>query len=440
MVVMLLCEAVRLKLEISATAPKRQWAVPCGSELLGRVVDPRRPLDGEPLNFDDMEHFPIESPAPRIIDRDKVNRPLYTGITAIDAMVPIGRGQRELIVGDRQTGKTTIAIDTIIHQKDQNVKCIYVAIGQKLSTVKSIIELLKREGAMVYTTVVVAGASDAAGQQYIAPYAGCAMAEYFMRQGDDVLIVYDDLTRHAQAYRAISLLLRRPPGREAFPGDIFYIHSRLLERAAQMNEKLGGGSLTAIPIVETQAGDISAYVPTNVISITDGQIYLETSLFFAGQRPAINVGLSVSRVGGDAQTRAMRKTAGPLRVTLAQFREKQSFAQFGSDVDEETQQQLERGQRLNQILRQDPQESRDSTASLILLTLSNLQAFKEIPVEDMRDFCRSLLKYFYQSQPGLWLEISQVDVLTDEIKQRLTDGVATFKLTWKRSEQSGTTR
>ena len=319
--------------------------VPVGKELLGRVVDPLgNAIDGlGPIVTE--KHWPIEYPAASIIDRQPVDQPLQTGITAIDAMTPIGRGQRELIIGDRQTGKTALAIDTILNQNGKNVSCIYVAIGQKMSTIASVVAILESKGAMDYTTVVVASASSTASLQYIAPYAGCAMAEALMYQNHaDVLIIYDDLTKHAQAYRAISLLLRRPPGREAFPGDIFYVHARLLERSARLCQRLGGGSMTALPIVETQSGDISAYIPTNVISITDGQIYLESELFFSGQRPAINVGLSVSRVGGAAQTKAMKKVAGPLRINLAQYRSLEAFSQFSSELDEDTRRQLKTGE------------------------------------------------------------------------------------------------
>ncbi len=327
--------------------------VPTGLAMLGRVVDPLgNPIDGQGLIQTDTRR-PIEAQAPGIIDRQPVNEPLHTGITAIDAMTPIGRGQRELIIGDRQTGKTAIAIDTILNQKGKGVYCIYVSIGQKMSTMASVVKTLTDRGAMAYTTVVVASASASASMQYIAPYAGCAMAEELMYNDKaDVLIVYDDLSKHAQAYRAISLLLRRPPGREAYPGDVFYLHSRLLERAARLNNTLGGGSITALPIVETQSGDISAYIPTNVISITDGQIYLETELFFSGMRPAINVGLSVSRVGGAAQSKAMKKVAGPMRINLAQYRELEAFSQFGSELDEDTRRQLNTGERLIEVLKQ----------------------------------------------------------------------------------------
>ncbi|HZK42145.1 MAG TPA: F0F1 ATP synthase subunit alpha, partial [Clostridia bacterium] len=325
--------------------------VPTGDAVLGRVLSPLgQPLDDGPDFEEGIPFRPIEAPAPPILDRQPVRVSLETGITAIDAMVPIGRGQRELIIGDRQTGKTTIAVDTIINQKGKGVHCFYVAIGQKMSTIAQLHQLFAQTGALDYTTMVVASAADTAGLQYLAPYSGCAMAEAFMYEGKDCLVVYDDLTKHAQAYRAISLLLRRPPGREAFPGDVFYLHSRLLERAAQLHDDLGGGSMTALPIVETQAGDISAYIPTNIISITDGQIYLDTDIFIAGQRPAVNVGLSVSRVGGDAQVPSMREVAGPLRIALAQYREKKAFSQFATDLDDVTQRQLAKGDRLMLLL------------------------------------------------------------------------------------------
>ena len=331
----------------------RVATVPVGDAMLGRVVNALgQPIDGKgPVNTDKIR--PIERVASGVISRKSVDTPLQTGIKAIDSMVPIGRGQRELIIGDRQTGKTAIAIDTIINQKDQDVLCIYVAIGQKASTVANIVKTLEESGAMDYTTVVAATASELAPLQYIAPYAGCAIGEEWMESGKDVLIVYDDLTKHAAAYRTLSLLLRRPPGREAFPGDVFYLHSRLLERAAKLSDKLGGGSLTALPIIETQAGDVSAYIPTNVISITDGQIYLETEMFNSGFRPAVNPGLSVSRVGGSAQIKAMKKIAGPIRIELAQYRELAAFSQFGSDLDADTKRQLDQGERIREILKQD---------------------------------------------------------------------------------------
>ncbi len=372
--------------------------VPAGEALLGRVVSPLgKPLDGGPPFPDSTPVRPIEYPAASILARKLVSVPLETGITAIDAMVPIGRGQRELIIGDRQTGKTTIATDAIINQKGKGVYCFYVAIGQKMSTIADICHLFKRTGALEYTTIIAASASDTAGVQYLAPFAGCAMAESFMYGGKDTLVVYDDLTKHAQAYRAISLLLRRPPGREAFPGDVFYLHSRLLERAARLNEAHGGGSMTALPIVETQAGDISAYIPTNIISITDGQIYLEADLFFAGQRPAMNVGLSVSRVGGDAQLPAMRQIAGPLRIALAQYREKKAFARYGADLDDATRRQIAKGDRLMLLLKQNPLQMRSLVKSLVILDLGTRDSFLDVAETDLP----RMAKFFMDALPSL---------------------------------------
>ncbi|HZK29537.1 MAG TPA: F0F1 ATP synthase subunit alpha [Clostridia bacterium] len=372
--------------------------VPTGDAVVGRVLTPLgHPLDGGPDFSDSVPTRPIESAAPSILARQPVRVSLETGITAIDAMVPIGRGQRELIIGDRQTGKTTIAIDTIINQKGKDVYCFYVAIGQKMSTIVQLYDLFERTGALEYTTIVAASASDTAGVQYLAPYAGCAMAEALMYEGKHCLIVYDDLTRHAQAYRAISLLLRRPPGREAFPGDVFYLHSRLLERAAQLSDDYGAGSMTALPIVETQAGDISAYIPTNIISITDGQIYLDTDIFIAGQRPAVNVGLSVSRVGGDAQSPAMREVAGPLRIALAQYREKKAFSQFATDLDDVTQKQLARGDRLMLLLSQNPEQLRTLAKSLALLELGTGGVFWDIATTDLP----RLAKFFIDAIPDM---------------------------------------
>lgn len=393
----------------------RTVAVPTGPALLGRVVNALgEPIDEKGSLQGETVERPIEFHAPSIVERKPVTEPLYTGITAIDAMIPIGRGQRELIIGDRQTGKTGIAIDTILNQKGKDVICVYVAISQKMSNLVHLVKRFESEGALEYTTVVVASASDSAAMQYIAPYSGCAMAEAFMYAGKDVLIVYDDLSKHAAAYRALSLLLRRPPGREAFPGDVFYIHSRLLERAARLSDEKGGGSLTALPIVETLGGDISAYIPTNVISITDGQIYLETDLFFAGQRPAINVGLSVSRVGGSAQRPLMRKTAGPLRISLAQFREKQAFSQFGSDLDEQTLKQLNRGERLNYVLRQEEGQARTLADSVALLHLAMEDELSVIPVEEIRDFCKSFLLSLNRRNQNLAPELMLGQPLTAE--------------------------
>jgi F-type H+/Na+-transporting ATPase subunit alpha len=389
-------------------------SVPVGKATLGRVVDPLgSPIDGlGPIVT--KSRRPIEFPAPGIIDRQAVGQSLHTGITAIDAMTPIGRGQRELIIGDRQTGKTAIAIDAIINQKGKGVYCVYVAIGQKMSTVASVVNVLQSKGAMEYTTVVVASASSSAPLQYIAPYSGCAMAEELMyNEQADVLIVYDDLTKHAQAYRAISLLLRRPPGREAYPGDVFYLHSRLLERAAHLNIHLGGGSITAMPIVETQSGDISAYIPTNVISITDGQIYLESELFFSGQRPAINVGLSVSRVGGAAQSKAMKKVAGPLRINLAQYREMESFSQFGSELDKDTLSQLQIGERVIEVLKQPQYSPLSMEDQVITLYLANKGVLTALDKEDVRDFLKDFTLYLRELHPVMLEEIASSGLFTD---------------------------
>ena len=365
-------------------------SVPVGESLIGRVVDALgAPIDGKgPITA--AGYLPIEAPAPGIIDRKHVSRPLQTGIKAIDAMIPIGKGQRELIIGDRQTGKTTIATDTILNQKGKNVICIYVAIGQKRSTVAQIVESLTLGGAMDYTIVVSASASELAPMQYIAPYSGCAMGEYFMHQGKDVLVIYDDLSKHAVAYRAISLLIRRPPGREAYPGDVFYLHSRLLERAAQMSDAKGGGSLTALPIIETQAGDVSAYIPTNVISITDGQIFLETELFNAGIMPAVNPGISVSRVGGDAQIKAMKKVAGSLKLLYSQYRELQSFAQFGSDLDADTKARLALGERIVAVLKQRNNQPKEVAQQVCILYAVTKGYLRQLSLEQIPEFERRL--------------------------------------------------
>lgn len=402
-------------------------SVPCGNAFLGQVIDPLgRPLSSD-LNLQATHYRPIESPAPAIIDRKQVDQALYTGITAIDSMIPIGKGQRELIIGDRQTGKSTIALDTILNQKGKDVICIYVAIGQKLSTLKSQVSLLKQRGAMDYTIVVSASASDSAALQYIAPYAACAMAEEFMyAQHRDVLIIYDDLTKHAQAYRAISLLLHRPPGREAYPGDVFYIHSRLLERAACLSDSFGGGSITAIPIVETQAGDISAYIPTNVISITDGQIYLESDLFFSGQRPAINVGLSVSRVGGACQVKAMRKVSGSLRIMMAQFRELQSFSQLSSEMDASSAKQIARGLRLNEILKQSEHLNRSLAESLVLLNLCTNGAFDDKDLPTLRQLIDDFLSYLHDEREDIILTFSGENLPSDSDKEILYEAFANF--------------
>ena len=389
--------------------------------IIGRVVDALgAPIDGGgeiPVDAYRM----IESPAPGIIDRQPVNTPMQTGILSIDSMFPIGRGQRELIIGDRQTGKTSIAIDTILNQKGKNMLCIYVAIGQKASSVAQIAELLRRHGAMDYTTIVCAGAGESASMQYIAPYAGAAIGEYFMHQGKDVLIVYDDLSKHAIAYRALSLLLGRSPGREAYPGDVFYLHSRLLERAARLSDERGGGSMTALPIVETQAGDVSAYIPTNIISITDGQIFLESSLFFSGHRPAVNVGLSVSRVGGAAQTKAMKKAVGTLRLDLAQYREMEVFTQFSSDLDEETKNQLAYGQSLMYILRQGRSSPLSQAQQIITLVTAMARIYQKLPIGQVLDFQKYLLAAFNSAQQPLLQDLDGGAALTDEVRKQITD-------------------
>lgn len=398
----------------------RTISVTVGRKLLGRVVDPLgNPIDGKgPIRSSACR--PIESGAPSIIDRSPVNVSLATGITAIDALTPIGRGQRELIIGDRQTGKTAIAIDTIINQKGKNVLCVYVAIGQKMANIVQTVGVLEQNHALDYTVIVAAGAADQASLQYIAPFSGCAIAEYFMyEEHEDVLIVFDDLTRHAQAYRSISLLLRRPPGREAFPGDVFYLHSRLLERAAKLSKEKGGGSITALPIIETLAGDISAYIPTNVISITDGQIYLESELFFSGQRPAINVGLSVSRVGGAAQTKAMKKVAGPLRINLAQAREMAAFAQFGSDLDENTRKQLKRGIVLNEVLKQEQYAPLSMAEQVISLFLATGDYVEIVEKEDVKDFVSDYIEKIRTIYPEVITEIENTSMLSDEVAETL---------------------
>ena len=402
--------------------------VPVGEALLGRVVNPLgQPLDGKGVIKTESTR-PIESTAPGIVDRQPVDTPLQTGIKAIDSMIPIGRGQRELIIGDRQTGKTAIAIDTIINQKGQDVICIYVAIGQKASTVAEIAERLAQHNALDYTIIVSATASQPASLQYIAPYAGCAIGEYFMyEQNRDVLVIYDDLSKHAVAYRTLSLLLRRPPGREAYPGDVFYLHSRLLERAARLSDEIGGGSLTALPIIETQAGDISAYIPTNVISITDGQIYLEGELFFAGIRPAVNVGISVSRVGGAAQTKAMKKVAGTLRLDLSQYRELEAFAQFGSDLDQATQRRLNRGERIVEVLKQ-PQYSPMNVEDQVLIIYTATRGhLDDIPVDNIARFEKEFLAYIHANYPELGEEIRSEANLSEECEEKLVQVIREFK-------------
>ncbi|MBO2521885.1 MAG: F0F1 ATP synthase subunit alpha [Firmicutes bacterium] len=401
--------------------------VPVGEALIGRVVNPLgQPLDGKgPIVTD--RYRPIESPAPGVVDRKNVHEPLQTGIKAIDSMIPIGRGQRELIIGDRQTGKTTIAIDTILNQKGQDVICIYVAIGQKASTVAGVVDVLEKHGAMEYSIVVSATASEPAPLLYIAPYAGCAMGEEFMYQGKHVLVVYDDLSKHAAAYRELSLLLRRPPGREAFPGDVFYLHSRLLERAAKLSDEKGAGSLTALPIIETQAGDVSAYIPTNVISITDGQIYLESDLFYSGIRPAINAGISVSRVGGDAQIRAMKKVAGSLRLDLSQYRELAAFAQFGSDLDKATQARLARGQRVTEILKQGLHQPMPVEEQVAVIYAAVNGYLDDIEVEQVRAFEAGFLRYLRTQAADVLDEIRQTKDLGDETVKKLQAAIEAFK-------------
>lgn len=393
--------------------------VPVGDAFLGRVVDALgRPIDGgDAIPVDGYR--PVEEPAPGIIDRQSVDTPMETGLLSIDAMFPIGRGQRELIIGDRQTGKTAIALDAMLNQKGKNVICVYVAIGQKASSVAQLVENLRKRDAMDYCVVVSATAGEADTMQYIAPYAGCAMAEYFMHKGRDVLIVYDDLSKHAIAYRAMSLLLERAPGREAYPGDVFYLHSRLLERSAHLSDKLGGGSMTALPIVETQAGDVSAYIPTNIISITDGQIFLESDLFFAGQRPAVNVGLSVSRVGGAAQTKATKKATGSLRLDLAQYREMEVFTQFSSDLDDSTKEQLHYGQGLMRILRQKQYHPLSMHQQVIVLVCAMGHVLSKVAVKDVTDFRDALLDHFEQEHSDLCRSLEDEKVLTDDMKQEI---------------------
>ncbi len=401
-------------------------SVPVGEELLGRVVNALgQPIDGRgPVLA--KQTRPIEKIAPGIVTRQPVNTPLQTGIKAIDSMIPIGRGQRELIIGDRQTGKTAIAIDTIINQKKENVLCIYVAIGQKASTVANVVDQLSRAGAMDYTIVVSAAASELAPLQYIAPYSGCAMGEYFMEQGKDVLVIYDDLSKHAVAYRALSLLLKRPPGREAYPGDVFYLHSRLLERAARMSDEYGGGSLTALPIIETQAGDVSAYIPTNVISITDGQIFLETELFHSGIRPAVNPGISVSRVGGSAQIKAMKRVAGSLKLEYSQYRELQSFAQFGSDLDKDTKDRLAKGERIVEILKQGQSAPIGVEYQVVIIYAVINNYLRDIPVNKVAEYERDLYSYMRDIHPEIISDITATKTLSAENEEKLKSALADF--------------
>jgi F-type H+-transporting ATPase subunit alpha len=401
--------------------------VPVGDALIGRVVNALgQPIDEKgPINT--TKTRPIERVAPGVITRKSVDVPLQTGIKAIDAMVPIGRGQRELVIGDRQTGKTAICIDTIINQKGKNCICIYVAIGQKASTVARIVNTLEKTGAMDYSIVVSSTASDSATLQYIAPYSGVAMAEEYMENGKDVLIVYDDLSKHAVAYRAMSLLLKRPPGREAYPGDVFYLHSRLLERSARLDEKYGGGSITALPIIETQAGDVSAYIPTNVISITDGQIYLESELFNSGMRPAVNAGLSVSRVGGSAQIKAMKKVAGPIRMELAQYRELQSFSQFGSDLDKDTLDRLNHGKRVMEILKQPQYKTLEVEKEVVILYAVTNKYLDDVPVEKIADFERGFFEFMEQNHNNILIEIKETGVMSDKATEELKSAIESFK-------------
>jgi F-type H+-transporting ATPase subunit alpha len=405
-------------------------SVPVGQAMTGRVVNALgTPVDGKgPINT--TEYYNIERIAPGVVERQNVGRPVQTGILAIDAMIPVGRGQRQLIIGDRQTGKTAIALDAIINQKGKGLNCIYVAIGKRRGEIARLVATLEEYGAMEYTTIVVASASEAAALQYIAPYSGCAIGEWFMENGKDALIVYDDLSKHAWAYRQVSLLMRRPPGREAYPGDVFYLHSRLLERAAQLSEAKGGGSLTALPVIETLLGDVSAYVPTNVISITDGQIYLEAELFYSGQRPALNVGISVSRVGGDAQTNVMKRVSGGLRLDLAQFRSLAAFAQFGSDLDKATQQQLDRGLRLTELLKQPQYQPLKLSDQVALIFAATSGYIDKIPVERVKEWQDSFLRTLNTQYASLVNTIDTDKKMTDEVRAGLTEAVKTFNESW----------
>ena len=406
--------------------------VPVGDQLTGRVVNSLgQPIDNKgPIETD--KYRPIERVASGVISRKSLDTPIQTGIKAIDAMVPIGRGQRELIIGDRQTGKTAIAIDTIINQKGQGVHCIYVAIGQKASTVANIVKTLEEFGAMDYTTIVASTASELAPLQYIAPYAGCAIGEEWMERGEDVLVVYDDLSKHATAYRTLSLLLRRPPGREAYPGDVFYLHSRLLERAARLSDELGGGSLTALPIIETQAGDVSAYIPTNVISITDGQIYLETEMFNAGFRPAINAGLSVSRVGGSAQIKAMKKIAGPIRTDLAQYRELAAFAQFGSELDDDTKERLDQGERIREILKQPQYQPLPVEKQVAIIYAAVKKHLLDLPVDQILDFQKELFELIDTKYPEIFTSIAEMKVMDDATEEKLIKAINEAKESFRK--------
>ena len=409
-----------------AVRTRKKAGIPVGDAFLGRVVDALgAPIDGKGEIKEDS-YRPVEQEAPGIVERKSVNRPLETGILSIDSMFPIGRGQRELIIGDRQTGKTSIATDAILNQKGKDVICIYVAVGQKASTVAKLVSTLTEHGAMDYSIVMAATASDCSPLQYIAPYSGTALAEYFMHKGKDVLIVYDDLSKHAVAYRALSLLLERSPGREAYPGDVFYLHSRLLERSSRLSDELGGGSITALPIIETQAGDVSAYIPTNVISITDGQIFLETDLFFAGQRPAVNVGLSVSRVGGAAQTKAMKKASGSIRIDLAQYREMEVFTQFSSDLDASTKEQLQYGKSLMELLKQPLGSPLSLHEQVITLCAARHKIFMDLDVKRVKPFQTELLRYFDSRYPEIGEEIEKTGVLSDELEERIVSAAKQY--------------
>jgi F-type H+-transporting ATPase subunit alpha len=429
--VILLGEYHLIKAGDQARRTKRILSVPVSDDLVGRIINPLgEPLDGK-APIKPVQYNPIERLAPGVVDRIPVREPLQTGIIAIDAMIPIGRGQRELVIGDRQTGKTAILLDTIINQRDTDVICIYVAIGQKNSTIAQVIKTLEEYDALKHTIVVVASASDPAPLLYLAPYAGCAIGEYFRDSGRHALCMYDDLSKHAAAYREISLLLRRPPGREAYPGDVFYLHSRLLERAAKLNKEMGEGSLTAIPVIETQAGDVSAYIPTNVISITDGQIYLESDLFYAGIRPAINVGISVSRVGGNAQIKAMKKVAGFLRLELAQYRELAAFAQFGSDLDAATQKQLARGERLTEILKQDQFQPVPVEKQVLIIFAATNGFLDDLPIEQCKLFKSELFQWVDERKPACMMELKEKKDLDDNLKNQLLQMLNDFKTTFK---------
>ena len=408
------------------TRTGKRAGVPVGEEFLGRIINALgAPIDGKGA-IKEADYMPVEQEAPSIADRQSVNEPLQTGILSIDSMFPIGKGQRELIIGDRQTGKTSIALDTIINQRGKDVVCIYVAIGQKASTVAKIVSTLEKNDAMDYTIIVASTASDPAPLQYIAPYAGTSMAEYFMHKGKDVLIVYDDLSKHAVAYRTLSLLLGRSPGREAYPGDVFYLHSRLLERSSKLKDSLGGGSITALPIIETQAGDVSAYIPTNVISITDGQIFLESDLFFSGMRPAVNVGLSVSRVGGAAQTKAMKKATGTVRIDLAQFREMEVFTQFSSDLDENTKEQLTYGKGLMELLKQPLCHPLSMAEQVITLVAATNKLFLNVDIKKVKQTQMDMLAYFKDAEPDVIKEIEEGKVLTDDLKEHILEAGKEF--------------